>query len=567
VPSKVPDDVRSSVIQQWLKRELRDTIASESGQSGGAVTNIISNWKQGLGIAAAAELRELAVTLKKIGITAVQCAVGFRVATMMNRLGVEEDSFESFMVGTYDRCKNLGLTPEDIASSLADLLEFSKSIPINEIPSYIDKEKQVKKELEEEMAILHEQIGELEAQKSVAHDNLNIALRNENMTSAKLKWYSDIKVELSRHGLRVDEISQMAKVVAGIQQCGFDANKILDEISNLEMLKAEYKGYQGSITILKEQYDALNSWCYYLQQMIFSHNLILSTYEELVAMGLGLRELKQLRQTIGEIAVANNTTANDSVQKFLKDIKEQYDNKLGFEFEIEKLQGEINRLIQEDARLRTQLLILPLVAPSLTGLLQRGVSEQDIVDIAELLKSGGGREISSSSVSIPEIRSLISELRQYGSIKSTIIQLTQKLERLKYQINTLRVEKQDLDAQNRAVTIALLQLKQIASFFSGSSTSLRNELVGLISIITYMIYSLNLGTQQENVQNDINTPTGNDFAPLVIAARGGAGLDLTKLKISLKKAIEVTQKNLAIDDSKLNEKLSEARLALSSEQV
>lgn len=251
MPSKVPDDVWSSVIQQWLKGELRDKIASESGQSGGAVTNIISNWKQGLGIAAAVELRELAVTLKKIGITAVQCAVGFRVATMMNRLGVEEDSFESFMVDTYDRCKNLGLTPEDIASSLADLLEFSKSIPINEIPSYIDKEKQVKKELEEEMAILHEQICDLEAQKSVAHDNINIALRNENMTSAKLKWYSDIKAELSRHGLRVDEISQIAKVVAGIQQCGFDANKILDEISNLEMLKAVYKGYQGSITILK----------------------------------------------------------------------------------------------------------------------------------------------------------------------------------------------------------------------------------------------------------------------------------------------------------------------------
>ena len=110
----------------------------------------------------------------------------------------------------------------------------------------------------------------------------------------------------------------------------------------------------------------------------------------------------------------------------------------------------------------------------------------------------------------------------------------------------MRVEKQDLDAQNRAVTIALLQLKQIASFFSGSSTSLRNELVGLISIITYMIYSLNLGTQQQNIQNDINTPTGNDFAPLIIAARGGAGVDLTKLKISLKKAIEVTQKNLAL---------------------
>lgn len=67
MPSRVPDEVRSLVIQQWLKGELRDKIAADSGQSGGAVTNIISNWKQGLGIAAADELRELAVTLKKLG--------------------------------------------------------------------------------------------------------------------------------------------------------------------------------------------------------------------------------------------------------------------------------------------------------------------------------------------------------------------------------------------------------------------------------------------------------------------------------------------------------------------
>jgi hypothetical protein len=321
------------------------------------------------------------------------------------------------------------------------------------------------------------------------------------MTSAKLKWYSDIKVELSKYGIPVDEISQIAKVVAGIKQCGFDANKILDEISNLEMLKAEYKGYQGSIPILKAQHDALRSRCYYLQQMILSHNLTLATYQELEAMGFGLKELKLLRQTIGEIAGANNIPAHDSVQKFLKDIKEQYDNKLGLELEIEKLQVEINTHSQEDARLRTQLLILPLVAPSLTGLRQRGVSEQDIVDIAELLKSGGGHE--TTSASIQEIRSLISELHQYGSIKSTIIHLIQKLERLKYQINTLRMEKQDLDAQTRAVTIALLQLKQIASFFSGPSTSLSNGLIGLISILTYMTYSLNLVTQQRNVQNDI----------------------------------------------------------------
>ena len=139
------------MIQQWLKGEQRDRIATDSGLSGGAVTNIVSNWKQRLGFAAAEELRELAVTLKKIGITAAQCAVGCRAAIMMNRLGVKEDDFESFMAGTYDRCKSLGFTPENIASYLIDMLEFSKSIPLTEIPNYIDRAKAEKKILEEEI--------------------------------------------------------------------------------------------------------------------------------------------------------------------------------------------------------------------------------------------------------------------------------------------------------------------------------------------------------------------------------------------------------------------------------
>jgi hypothetical protein len=34
----------------------------------------------------------------------------------MNKLGVKEDNFESFMSDVYNRCNNLGLTPENIGS-------------------------------------------------------------------------------------------------------------------------------------------------------------------------------------------------------------------------------------------------------------------------------------------------------------------------------------------------------------------------------------------------------------------------------------------------------------------
>jgi septation ring formation regulator EzrA len=202
------------------------------------------------------------------------------------------------LADTYDRCKSLGFTPENIASYLLDLLEFSKSIPLTEIPNYIDRAKAEKKILEEEIEGLHEQKEDLEAQKSVTQDLLNIALHDEKMTTARLKWYSDIKKELSKYGVPVDDIQQLAKLIKGIQEYGFDTNKVLDEFSNQEMLKAEYRGYREGIARLKDQHDALNRECSFLQQMVYSHGQSINTYRELEDMGFGLKELKLLWHTI-----------------------------------------------------------------------------------------------------------------------------------------------------------------------------------------------------------------------------------------------------------------------------
>ena len=566
MPSRLPANTKSLVIQQWLKGDQRDKIAADSGLSAGAVTNIINEWKQGLGFAVADDLRELAVTLKKIGITPVQCAVGFRVAATMNRLGVKEDEFESFMTDVYSHCKNLGLTPESIASYLTDLLEFSKSIPITRIPDYIKSKKEEKEKLEKEIESIHAQIVDFEAQRSVTRDLLDIALHDEKMTTAKLKWYSDIKEELAKHGIPVDDISKLANVINSIRQQGFDANKVIDEFSNLNMLRTECKMYQDNIPRLKVQYDTLNQSYLFLQQEVSSHNQSITAYRELEAMGFGLKEFKLLWHTINEISDANNISPFESVNKFLKDIEEQYDDKLGFETKINKLQTEVNTLAQEEARLRSLLLVLPMVTPSLTRLLQAGVSEQNIVDIAELLKSNGGRNNSGRisenyGVTIQEIQSLIAELHEFGSIKSTITQLTKKVEKLRNQVNSLRFEKQNLNAQNQSMLLALDYLKQITSFLSGSSMSLKSEMVSFISIISYTIHSLNWEVQRlPMLQENNGDPHNCQFSPLNNAATGEE-VNPKELKNSLAKAIKVTQGKLN-SSGKLDEILSEARLAL-----
>jgi hypothetical protein len=164
MPTVLPNNVRTLVIQQWLQGELRNDIAAKSGISSGAVTNIINEWRYNLGFAIADELRELAVTMKKVGITAAQCALGYHTASVMLRIGVQEDIFRSFILDVYNRCKDVGLSPENISSYLEDLLEFSETafLPISKVSYYVKEKRNEKIKLEQEIGKLKEQVQTLQ---------------------------------------------------------------------------------------------------------------------------------------------------------------------------------------------------------------------------------------------------------------------------------------------------------------------------------------------------------------------------------------------------------------------
>jgi hypothetical protein len=126
-----------------------------------------------------------------------------------------------------------------------------------------------------------------------------------------------------------------------------------------------------------------------------SYNQKLSLYEELKSMGFGLKELKLLHNTINETAEANKIPADQAQQKFYKDIEEQYDDKLGFESQLNKLRSEI-AIVDINLNIsRTALLAQPLVGPSLQRLISKGIVEQDIIELVNFLfersnESNGG---------------------------------------------------------------------------------------------------------------------------------------------------------------------------------
>jgi hypothetical protein len=138
MPARIPDDMKRVVIQEWLQGHPRDAIANNLNPSVGVVTTIINEWRRALSYPVAEELRQLDVALRKAGISASECARGFRFAMQIKNLGLDQEvsvdddddeCLESFVSEIYDNCKRTDLRPNKIASHVKQLLSLSETIP------------------------------------------------------------------------------------------------------------------------------------------------------------------------------------------------------------------------------------------------------------------------------------------------------------------------------------------------------------------------------------------------------------------------------------------------------
>jgi hypothetical protein len=555
MPAKLSESVKSGVIQQWLKGVERDRIALGNGLSAGAVTNIVNKWRQAIDFPVADELRELAVTLKKIGITPGECAIGCRASMMLNRVGVGNDQLQSFLSDVYKRSVDLGLTPQNIASYLRDLLEFSNTLVFSQIPAFLEQKKQEKDLLEKKVQELKDDTELLQLEKSDSQNLLQIAKADYNTTTQQLEWYSALKEELAKYGIPVDDISHLARVVDGVRALGYDPVKITNEISNLEAVRSQYKSYQSWIPIVKNQLEGLDQTRSVLEHLIQSYNQTLSIYNELDSLGFGLKELKLLHQTILEISIANNIPMQSGVKQFLKDIDDNYDDRLGFESKVEKLNLEITRLTQEQDRIRVQSSLNPAVGQVLLRLVQNGVNEEEIMTIADLLRN----DFSSSRDSKTQTgQSLIDDVRQYGSIKSTNYYLGEQADKLKKEVSSLQTEQIDIQSKNHKLIYSLQYSKKILDFFQESIDLLEKEAVRLFTFTTVVSMSFLISLNRKKLQ-DMNS--SDEFESLRQSARGEK-TDLLRLKKSVTRAIELLLLSISRKDYKLTRALTEARLLL-----
>jgi hypothetical protein len=178
-----------------------------------------------------------------------------------------------------------------------------------------------------------------------------------------------------------------------------------------------------------------------------------------------------------------------------------------------------------------------LVGPSLQRLLSKGLVEQDIVELVNILFEGS---LSNSGSNInTNKQSLIEDLKKYGSIISTIQELNRQVDKLRNQIDELQKMKQGLEVQNQKMLSISTNSEIVVKFLNRSDDSIGNdkENVKILAIIAFILYTLYL--RYSGIEESVDDDLGRLFVRLskVVAVEGEEAISIPELKMVITKAL------------------------------
>jgi len=224
------------------------------------------------------------------------------------------------------------------------------------------------------------------------------------MAELEIKSYTNAKQVLDKHNISINEdLPKLANAIDRIEECRYDPKRLIAELKDIRYLDDKKRALEIATEELEERIASLHQQEFLLEDKICIHSENLPVYNQLAEMGFGSSQLKALLDKIINIAIYNGVNHWAAVNKFIEDVETQYNTKVGFELQTEDLKSEIQKLRKELDKESQKLKAQPFVGPVITGLLQRGLTEPDILNLADRCHN----EISNRTYSVEVLRKVI----------------------------------------------------------------------------------------------------------------------------------------------------------------
>jgi hypothetical protein len=196
--------------------------------------------------------------------------------------------------------------PEKVIELVNQLFNISKSesIPLDQVSSYIKEKLQEKQKIDEEIK------------------QADALLQNKNVTIEAISEHLKLKEQLDRHGVSVQDIDKLLKLLSNAKRYGFDGKEIADKLYNIQEL--EWKERE-----LKDK-------CKKFSKRISKFKDVVPLTEDIAAWGIGIDELLALKVGINQAAKHYNLPPLAATLRLIDDIK-KYNKINGLKEELSTL--------------------------------------------------------------------------------------------------------------------------------------------------------------------------------------------------------------------------------------
>jgi len=349
MPSALDEEVRRQVWRLCLSGETRNNIAEICGIGAGSVTNIINEKTNCLDGSEYGAIRDLAVRLKKEGLTFADLAAMYRRQNYIVKLGATEEEIEVLIANLLDKTKAIQL--EKTADLVNQLYELSKSesIPPTEVPAYINQKIKEKQKLEEEI------------------QNARAILDQENIEVQNINEYKKSKEQLEIYGLSTEVLHKLVSVLQSINEMGYDPQKIV--------------AYYTHIRSLEQKERLLKKNCKVLESRAARYQEIFPVCEHVVSMGIGLPLVLTLETAVIKKIEEDCVLPSIAPYRVMREI-DDYNTNGGMNKHLNDTFMKVQMMNLVSARQNTAIM-------TLARLQFQGITESQILNACRLIEMNG----------------------------------------------------------------------------------------------------------------------------------------------------------------------------------
>ncbi|MEJ7640632.1 MAG: hypothetical protein WKF36_00390 [Candidatus Nitrosocosmicus sp.] len=229
--NRIPHQIKTKVLREWLQGISRDKIALDNNIGEGSVTGITQQAKNNTPDMDL--LREIALGIKKENIDLNHFAPAVRLNKKLNGLGFTEDNIEKLLDEINIHCYSNNRDEKEFVSNMDEVfnLAFSLDISPHDIPSYINKKIMQSKELDKKVA---EEEGR-------------------------------IRQKAEEYGLTIEDLKEYRSNLPLVDKIEELKNHSRDYINKIYLLQKEVNGYRinqeiesYSRSVLEKEFDEAN---------------------------------------------------------------------------------------------------------------------------------------------------------------------------------------------------------------------------------------------------------------------------------------------------------------------